>query len=269
MSEWCHARQSISYLSGDHNRSRVGRGPSRSTNTERRCSTGRVSGIVLYENGNPVNDATVVAFPTDRGLAAKVPSATTDESGRFVISQLWLGTFQVGAKKESEGYADQTQGFYNQQKIAPTVLSADTRKVSIDRKQHCALHRKLDQVDIHVRIPEVKLETGAEICVLRTASNLFYCVWPQRIHAAETDQAVWVFRNLGTGPIVLGNKRVRIHQGRAVYWDSRSYMQRRIRRLAEFQPRRVARQGDRHRCPSVLARICHLILDCISVGGNQ
>jgi hypothetical protein len=84
---------------------------------------GRISGIVLYENGNPVSDATVVAFPTDRGLAARLPSATTDVSGRFVVSQLWLGTFVVGAKKESEGYADQTQGFYNEKRIAPTVLT--------------------------------------------------------------------------------------------------------------------------------------------------
>jgi hypothetical protein len=84
---------------------------------------GRISGIVLYESGNPATDAVVLAFPTDRGLAAPLPSATTDEFGRFVVSQLWLGKFQVGAKKESEGYADQTQGFYNQRKIAPTVLS--------------------------------------------------------------------------------------------------------------------------------------------------
>lgn len=84
---------------------------------------GRISGIVLYENGNPVNDATVLAFPTDRGLAAKVPSAITDEFGHFEVSQLWLGKFQVGAKKESEGYADQTQGFYNQKKIPSTDLS--------------------------------------------------------------------------------------------------------------------------------------------------
>jgi hypothetical protein len=52
---------------------------------------GRISGIVLYENGNPVDEATVLAFPTDRGLAARLPSATTDEFGRFVICQLWLG----------------------------------------------------------------------------------------------------------------------------------------------------------------------------------
>ena len=60
---------------------------------------GRISGIVLYESGNPATDAVVLAFPTDRGLAAPLPSATTDEFGRFVVSQLWLGKFQVGAKK--------------------------------------------------------------------------------------------------------------------------------------------------------------------------
>jgi hypothetical protein len=92
---------------------------------------GRISGIVLYESGNPVNEATVLAFPTDRGLAAKVPSAITDEFGHFEVSQLWLGKFQVGAKKESEGYADETQGFYNQKKIASTVLSFSRPSASV------------------------------------------------------------------------------------------------------------------------------------------
>ena len=92
---------------------------------------GRISGIVLYESGNPVNEATVLAFPTDRGLAAKVPSAITDEFGHFEVSQLWLGKFQVGAKKESEGYADETQGFYNQKRIAPTVLSFSRPSASV------------------------------------------------------------------------------------------------------------------------------------------
>src|SRR4029077_3772990 len=51
--------------------------------------------------------------------------------GRFVVSQLWLGKFQVGAKKESEGYADQTQGFYNQKKIPPTTLSLSHPSASV------------------------------------------------------------------------------------------------------------------------------------------
>jgi hypothetical protein len=92
---------------------------------------GRISGVVLYESGSPATDAEVLAFPTDRGLAAKVPTATTDEFGRFEIGQLWLGKFQVGAKKESEGYADQTQGFYNQKKIALTVLSFSYPSASV------------------------------------------------------------------------------------------------------------------------------------------
>jgi hypothetical protein len=59
----------------------------------------------------------------DGGLAGKVPSADTDELGRFQISRLWLGKFQVAAKKEDEGYPDTNSGFYSDRKVAPITLS--------------------------------------------------------------------------------------------------------------------------------------------------
>jgi Carboxypeptidase regulatory-like domain len=58
-----------------------------------------IEGTVIYEDGRPANHATVSAFPTDRGLVAKVPSADTDELGHFHIKHLWLGKFAVTAKK--------------------------------------------------------------------------------------------------------------------------------------------------------------------------
>jgi len=84
---------------------------------------GLIEGTVIYEDGRPAKGATVSAFPVDRGLAATVPSADTDELGHFQISHLWLGKFTVTAKKEDEGYPDTENTFYSDSKIAPITLS--------------------------------------------------------------------------------------------------------------------------------------------------
>jgi len=84
---------------------------------------GLIEGTVIYEDGRPAKGATVTAFPLDRGLAAKVPSADTDELGHFQIDHLWLGTFAVTAKKEDEGYPDMNSGFYSDSEITPITLS--------------------------------------------------------------------------------------------------------------------------------------------------
>ncbi len=52
---------------------------------------GLIEGTVIYEDGQPAKSATVSARPMDRGMAAKVPSADTDELGHFQIKHLWLG----------------------------------------------------------------------------------------------------------------------------------------------------------------------------------
>jgi len=84
---------------------------------------GLIEGTVTYEDGQPTKGATVSAFPLDRALAAKVPSADTDELGHFHINHLWLGKFAVTAKKEDEGYPNTSIGFYSDRKIPPTILS--------------------------------------------------------------------------------------------------------------------------------------------------
>jgi len=63
---------------------------------------GLIEGTVIYEDGQPAKSATVSAFAQDRALAAKVPSADTDDLGHFQINHLWLGKFAVTAKKEDE-----------------------------------------------------------------------------------------------------------------------------------------------------------------------
>src|SRR6266481_995379 len=80
---------------------------------------GLIEGTVIYEDGRPAKGATVSAVPLDRVLAAKVPSADTNELGHFQINHLWLGKFAVTAKKEDEGYPDTNSGFYSDSKIAP------------------------------------------------------------------------------------------------------------------------------------------------------
>jgi len=84
---------------------------------------GLIEGTVIYEDGRPAKGATVSAFPLDRALAAKVPSADTNELGHFQINHLWLGEFAVTAKKEDEGYPDTNSAFYSDNKIAPITLS--------------------------------------------------------------------------------------------------------------------------------------------------
>jgi len=86
---------------------------------------GRIDGTVLYEDGRPVDGATVYAYPADRGMAGNVPSATTDEQGRFQIAHLWLGQFAIGAKKENEGYPDTGKPFYSDgRKLEYVTLTA-------------------------------------------------------------------------------------------------------------------------------------------------
>ena len=84
---------------------------------------GLIEGTVLYEDGRPVMNATVSAFPLEGAFVGKIPSAHTNELGRFQISHLWLARFDVTAKKEDEGCPDTSSGFYFDSKTAPITLS--------------------------------------------------------------------------------------------------------------------------------------------------
>lgn len=89
------------------------------------ADTGLIEGTVTYEDGKPVKDATAFAFPTDRGMLAKVPQAITDERGYFAIRHLWLGKFAVTTKKEDEGYPDTSSAFYGDGKFEAVTLMPD------------------------------------------------------------------------------------------------------------------------------------------------
>lgn len=92
---------------------------------------GVIQGTVTYEDGRPVKEATVYAHTLDRAMAAIVPHATTNESGHFVISHLWLGKYAVGGEKLDEGYANMTNQFYSDGKFATAVLTSRNPAASV------------------------------------------------------------------------------------------------------------------------------------------
>ena len=96
----------------------------RSKPTDANVGHGAIQGTVTYEDGRPVKEATVYAQPLDHGMAGIVPHATTNESGYFMISHLWLGEYAVGGEKLDEGYANMTNQFYSDGKFETVVLTS-------------------------------------------------------------------------------------------------------------------------------------------------
>ncbi len=86
-------------------------------------NNGLIDGTVVNEEGQAVKGATVTAFPTDRGIAGKLPHAYTDETGHFAIDGLWWGEYGVSGMKEDGDYPDVSGAFYNGQ-IQPLRLTA-------------------------------------------------------------------------------------------------------------------------------------------------
>jgi hypothetical protein len=102
-----------------------------STPTSSDESRGTIQGTVSYEDGRPVKDATVYAHPLDRGMAAIVPHATTDESGHFTVSRLWLGKYAVGGEKLDQDYPNMTSQFYSDGKFETVVLTSRNPAASV------------------------------------------------------------------------------------------------------------------------------------------
>jgi hypothetical protein len=90
-----------------------------------------IDGTVIDERGLPAYRATVSAFPMDGGMAAKVPSADTDEMGHFQLKHLWLGRFEVTAKKEDEGYPDSGSYFYSDGKTDRVTLTSPLQPATV------------------------------------------------------------------------------------------------------------------------------------------
>jgi hypothetical protein len=93
--------------------------------------SGRIQGIVTYEDGKLVKGATVSAYPTDRPMNGIVPHADTDETGHFAIPRLWLGKFVVSAKKEDEDYPDTSSAFYSDGKVEAVTLTSNHASATV------------------------------------------------------------------------------------------------------------------------------------------
>lgn len=64
----------------------------------------RITGIVLDENGNPLEGARVFARVSDKPGRARTPIAFSGADGRFSIENVEPGDNAVWAEKESDGY---------------------------------------------------------------------------------------------------------------------------------------------------------------------
>src|SRR6516225_2057159 len=58
-------------------------------------------------------------------------------------------------------------------------------------------------VHINIGIAEMQFQAGTEIRVLRTTVHFLYGIGLQRVNGAETDEAISVFCNLDTRPLII------------------------------------------------------------------
>lgn len=65
---------------------------------------GVIEGRVVDKRGQPIADATVVAFSADAPLNGRLPEAHTDNTGAFVLERVKAGINNVHAYKEQDGY---------------------------------------------------------------------------------------------------------------------------------------------------------------------
>lgn len=83
-------------------------------------SAGLIEGMLTDEHGNPVANASIRAYPADRGFTY-VAGAGTDAKGAFSIGGLQWGKYAIGAKKESEDYASTYDNFTAGDTLPPVV----------------------------------------------------------------------------------------------------------------------------------------------------
>lgn len=85
---------------------------------------GVIQGTVTYEDGNPVNGATVYASAMFGLGAGIMPNAKTDETGHFAILHLLLGKYAVTGEKQDEAYPRMVDRFYNSDKFETVTLTS-------------------------------------------------------------------------------------------------------------------------------------------------
>ena len=81
---------------------------------------GVIEGVLVDEHGEPVAEASIIAYPVDRGFT-HTPGSGTDSKGAFSIKGLHWGKYAVAAKKESANYASTYDSFDSGDTLPPVV----------------------------------------------------------------------------------------------------------------------------------------------------
>jgi len=93
------------------------------------ASVGIIRGVALDENLRPLAAAQVWAEPADGLLRGMINFVDSDADGHFSIDHLPLGTYNVFAKKEDEGYPMIDFEFYRPGR-PPTVTLSTSKPVA-------------------------------------------------------------------------------------------------------------------------------------------
>ncbi|MFZ0319094.1 MAG: carboxypeptidase-like regulatory domain-containing protein [Candidatus Sulfotelmatobacter sp.] len=90
-----------------------------SQTSEQMPSEGRITGTVLDELGQPINEARVCSALTSAPKPISECYVKTDSTGQFQIDHLPMGTIEVSASKGEDGYQD----FYPPAHIQRVILT--------------------------------------------------------------------------------------------------------------------------------------------------
>jgi hypothetical protein len=76
------------------------------------AGVGKISGIVVDENGSPMPSMIVEASPVGMAWSGGTPQCKTDASGRFEIALL-LGKWDLYPRSDADLYPDLSSSFFN------------------------------------------------------------------------------------------------------------------------------------------------------------
>jgi hypothetical protein len=88
-----------------------------------------ISGRVVDLGGHPIAEATVIIFPLEVPAQRKLPTAMTDDQGRYHLTAPQYGRVRISAYKTAEGYPDtQALVFANgDEQFTELRLTADSK----------------------------------------------------------------------------------------------------------------------------------------------
>jgi hypothetical protein len=93
-------------------------------------ATGRITGTVLDQRGQPLNHIAVRAVREETGIY--MPGAETSSSGWFVIEELEPGAYDIFGESDLGGYPDTALSFYSKAEPTKVFLRAgDTAGIKL------------------------------------------------------------------------------------------------------------------------------------------